>query len=145
MRFVASKPSLPVGTSVDGFSTIKTALHVDPAYEVYLLEDTGTLLLLLIRITAEPSSAIEARLKRWWNRLGPEKLQIKRLSEHEASAGRFLQAVIEVNGMWIGTADKIAKEQKRVYAYITAVVELAYIGVGEHLRPDVRPSLLWQS
>ena len=147
MGFVMSKPSLPMGTPIPGFPAVKMALHVDASCQLYLLADTPdwSLLLLLMSIVTEPSLVVSSRLVRWWTRLGPERLLVKRISENGEFTGTFFEAVIQMNGAWLGNSGNTDQDENGVYASLTALVELGQKGVEENFRPDFRPSLLWKS
>lgn len=147
MSFVVRRPSLPIGTTIQGFPAIRTALHADVSCEVYLLDSDPrwSLLLVLVPIGSESASVVGKRLVRWWSRLGPERLAPKKISENSETTGAFFEAVVQVKGEWLGKGTNPALNEPALYALLTGLVNLAEEGTEESLLPRFQPSLLWKS
>lgn len=138
---VTQKPSLPIGTSVAGFSSIQKALCIDPNHEVYLIESATAKQLILVGLARGGQFADEDvdELSAWWSTLDHAVAALKKIFGGGIGPRILAAAVIEVSGEWAA----FMKVESELRALLMSLLQVAEAQRTRNLGAVFRPEFLW--
>lgn len=147
MPTVDRRPSLPIGTPIQGFDAISAAIHVDNHCEAYLLGAPGPrqLVYLLVGAPDEAREEVEGCLNAWWRILGSANIALEARTVRHVGPHARASAVLRPAGQWAGAGAVRFRDDREPWALLKSLVTLVIAARQAKLAPVLTPSLIWVS